>query len=574
MEPQKIRSDGITDFSGGMDSYTSPSLLQKNQFYYSVNCQIKPGISGIMTRSGYRGIKLVFESKRDEDFFNNGRIQGCGYYIHKGLIIQLVSCDGRIFEFEEVNRLDEFKVRYVGIENSYLNRTAYFSKVPRGAIINDSESAPVACRDRTYSRIKGRKSIKAGRAGIYIQNRFFYINSNGKSIEFSSFNDSTSINEAILANLQGFYTPDDTDITAIGEQKFIQRDSNGGSLVFSTQQNLYSIRVNGSVTAWGDPNNDLGKISGDMYDVAAVSPHSFLSANGNTYFRSRSLGLASLQYLQFIWNNVDIVEPQSYGGHMFFNNDDEYLLDSTYSVRYNNNIYTTVAPNLQDNCVYWSGILATRPGQKGILRYDSLHTGLNPWCMQVVKDSFAKEYFYIFSRDNDGKNRLYVVDDRLDYDIRVDKTISPIESQFASRFYNFNDPFSIKKCQSQMYGLAILSDVLKTEVFARHNEGVNFSRISEETHLNKLCASRIFENRIATERYKEVHFSDGLSSDNYFYQCQDLIKLTGSFRLDKIIRTAMASLPDSTPREEDKIIKFNQYVHKKLYSYLLYGNNK
>ena len=73
---EKQVSDGIVDFSGGMDSNTSPSLLQKNQYVCSVNMRLQVGKRGISTRQGYREIKLNFKNKKQEAVYRSGIIQG------------------------------------------------------------------------------------------------------------------------------------------------------------------------------------------------------------------------------------------------------------------------------------------------------------------------------------------------------------------------------------------------------------------------------------------------------------------------------------------------------------------
>lgn len=437
------KSDGNADFSGGMDSYKSPSLLSNNQYYLAVNCQIKPGINGISTRPGYREVKLSFEDKREVEFFRYGNIQGCGYYYYEGDVYQIVSCAGRIYELREIDRLN-YSIRFVNRTNNPNNPNCWITKVPKGAIINDGESAPIAARERNYSRVSGKKSIGAGRAGAYIQNRFFYISGDGLSVRFSTINNSTSIEEPINNNISGgFLTPDDTEIKAIGMQRSVRKDTNGGSLLFSTRDNIYSVNVSGPMTQWGQ--GDYGVVSGTVFDIGACSPYSFLPLNSNVYFRNKNLGIASLQYLQYIWDNTDIIEPQSYGGHLFFNNDDDYLLDSCYSVAYRNSIYTTVSPSLHQGSVYWNGLVTTKPEQKGIISYHSLYTGIRPWCLHAVKDTSGIESLYIFSHDHDGVNRMYILDESLDYDIKASGDRVEIESKLCTRFFQYEDGFAFKR---------------------------------------------------------------------------------------------------------------------------------
>ncbi len=105
-ESNSAISDAMIDFSGGMDSYTSPLLLERNQFVYSVNMQIKTGKRGISTRHGYREVILRFKNESEESFFraSSTAIQGCGYHLHNNKIIMLCSCNNRIFALFEISK--------------------------------------------------------------------------------------------------------------------------------------------------------------------------------------------------------------------------------------------------------------------------------------------------------------------------------------------------------------------------------------------------------------------------------------------------------------------------------------
>lgn len=565
------KSDGNLDFSGGMDSYRSPSLLMANQYYASVNCQIKPGVNGISTRPGYREVKLIFD-KNDplEEVFKTKNIQGCGYYIYEGVVYLIVSCNGRIFELEQIDKTS-FKVKFTNRSNNPNNRNAWITKVPKGVIINDGESAPIAGRERNYSRVFGKTAIGAGKAGIYLQNRFFYISGDGLSVRFSNINNSLSRTEAINNNIAaGFLTPDDTEIKAVGMQRFVRKDTNGGSLLFSTRDNIYSVNVNGPVPLWGQPGSELGIISASVFDVGAVSPYSFLPLNSNVYFRNKNLGIASMQYLQYIWDNTDITEPQSYGGHLFFQNDDDYLLDSCYSVSYKNNIYTTIAPSLHENSVYWEGLITTRPEQKGVMAYHSIYTGIRPWCLQNVVDAGGTERLYIFSHDHDGVNRMYLLDEDLDYDLKEDGTKVEIESKLCTRFFNYNDGFSLKNAMFAKFLISQKSSRLDISISTRHASENSFVDIYRNKFTKDQCSGNEFINAVPQNNANQIFYPDAFGEVNTFLEHQDLFKFKGSFNLSKLIKVSM-------PRPDEKVItnsfhtNFKALTTLKFFDYKIYG---
>lgn len=572
MAEQRLVSDGNADFSGGMDSFRSPSFLEKNQYYCSVNCQIKSGVEGISTRPGYREITLKFDNAKNEQRFRSGEIQGNGYYITRNnILIILCSVDGFLFEFTEIGKYT-FSCRVVGGRNDPIAKKAYFTTVPEGCIINDGISAPIYAKNGSYSRVSGNKNISAGRAGVYIQNRYFYIDERGESIIPSSFNNPISIEERLLNNLTGFLSPDETEIKAIGVQRVTNKNSQGGSLLFSTRDNIYSADVSGPMSNW-NPQSGYGSVTGAVYDVAAVSPFSFLSANSNVYFRSRDLGIASLQYMQYIWDNVDIIETQSYGGHLFFKNDSELFLDCCYSSKCNNNIYTTVSPSLSKTSVYWEGILVCRPGQKGLIRYDSLYTGIRPWCFQTIKNQYGKELLHIFSKDHDNVNRFYIIDESIDYDLRLSQNPKKdIESVFISRFMDFGNPFLYKKSHLNQMFVSVESNDLDITITSRLSQGVSFRKVYNVSLKDTKCSidKDGYKPKVAEDKNEKITYGDSLSANDPFISSQQMICLKGSFRINKIIRTAANVIPDKVITQEKPRSGFSEYITEKFFTYKLY----
>ena len=566
---EKQVSDGIVDFSGGMDSNTSPSLLQKNQYVCSVNMRLQVGKRGISTRQGYREIKLNFKNKKQETVYRSGIIQGCGYYLYGSMIVQVVSCNGYIFELREVSKW-EYDVVFTAYQNNPKLSKAYFPNVPDGLIINDGESNPIYCQKLSYRRTN-RNEIGAGHGGTFIQNRFFYTTPDRKMVKSSSFNNPVSTEEARLNNFSGYFLPDNTFISAIGEQKYLSKDSQGGSLVISSLRNIYSVDVRGPMSNWG--NNDIGVVSGDVYDIGASSQYSFVSLNGNVYFRSRSLGLVSLQYLQYIFNNTDTIENQSYGGDLLFNNDDQFLSDACYSVKYKNKIYTTVAPDLNATGVFWNGLLVCKPQQKGLINYESLYTGVRPWCLCQPDDIFGEEFLYIHSYDHDGVNRMYILDESADMDHSIGNKPKEIESKIFTKMMSFDNGFSLKKSDQQIYSVSQMSRDVCVEVLTRKAENASFDRIFTTTHKNNKCSigiGSIFENTNDPFGYRDsVAFSD--KSGEFLFK-QDLIKILGSCNLDSLVRQCYLVPLDKTTYLQEKVQLKQRFCQEDLFSYKIHSN--
>jgi hypothetical protein len=562
MEP-KLTSDGYVDFSGGMDSYTSPSTIQKNQYVCSVNMRLNVGKRGISTRQGFREIKLNFKNKKEEELYRSNPITGCGYYLNNSSIVQMVSCSGRMLELREVSKW-EYDVRLVNVENNPKIQKTYFSSVPDGLIINDGESTPIYAQKLSYRRTNT-DEIGAGFAGVFVQNRFFYVSSDRKKVIASSYNNPTSLEEARLNNFDGYFIPDNNFITAIGEQKTLSKDSQGGSLVISSYKNIYSVEVSSPMSQWGSGNS--GVVSGDIYDIGAVSQNSFLSLNGNVYFRSRSLGLVSLQYLQYIFNNQDIIEKQSYGGDLLFNNDESAFLESCHSVKYKNKIYTTVSPDMSGYGVYWNGMLVCKPEQKGLIKYESLYTGVRPWCLCQVDDVYGEEFMYIHSFDHDDVNRMYILDDNADMDYSIGKKPKEIESKLFTRMMSFDNGFAQKKPDQQFYSLSEMSRDVCIEISTRKTSNTSFSNIFSTTHKNYPMSIEkgIFVNTNESYGSRDaVPFSD---SSGQFLLKQDLIKILGYCNIDSILRLSSATALDKVIHLQEKENVKQLRCNEELFSY-------
>lgn len=546
MTDLKFKSDGIVDFSGGMDSAANPSSIEKNQYTCAVNMRLKTGRSGIHTRQGFREVKLNFQTKILEEVYRTEAIQGSGYYLFGNEIVMLVSCGGRIFQLSEVNKR-EYDVTYIGHSNNPNNRNAYFTTVPDGIIINDGESKPIYGQKKTYRRAK-ENEIGAGHYGVYLQNRFCYVTQDKKRVRFATINNPMSLEESSLNNLDGYLVPDNTYFSAIGSQRFIKTDAQGGSLVLSSINNIYSIDIRGPMSTWKE-------ITGDIYDVGAVSPYSFLSVNGNVYFRGRNLGLTSLQYLQSTFSSYGVVEDQSYGGKAFFDNDEPEFLNSCNSVKYNNRIFTTIAPSLgKNNSVYWNGFISAIPKQQGTITYESIYTGVRPWSLCQVDDYYGKEFLYIHSHDCDGVNRMYMLDEDDDFDRPLGKPVKEIESKIFTRSYSFDSGFVLKKSDQQIYSLSFINRNVEVEMSSRKSSDESFKTIFKTKHLQStesLEKDGTFINATKQKGFRPfVPFPDNQES---FLFKQDLMKIKGSCCLESIVRQASLHPVEKRTHTEEKI---------------------
>ncbi len=79
-------------------------------------------------------------------------------------------------------------------------------------------------------------------------------------------------------------------------------------------------------------------------------------------------------------------------------------------------------------------MIICQPTLKGVIRYESIHTGMRPWCIASLMMCMVKNTFTFFSQDHDGVNRVWMADEDIDFDARADGEMVEIKSQLMTRF--------------------------------------------------------------------------------------------------------------------------------------------
>ena len=578
--PNKLISDGNTSFIGGMDTSRSPSIISKNQYVTSVNMQISRGKEGIQTREGFKCLRLIFGTDQQKEVFQTGNVQGIGNYYssyHKSIVI-VISVSGYIVELVKKYG-NVYDVLFTTFRNNPNLKKCYISEVPKGVIISDGQSAPIYLFASSRGRTRpSQKQIGPNHGGVYVQNRFWYINEEKNIVLGSTIQDPLSMEEAILANIYGFKIPDDTDdLVAIGKQKTISRDVTGGNLAFSSTRTNYAVDVRGDRSRWGSESG-IGSVDNVINDVGAVSPFSYESANANIYFRNAAYGLMSTRSGQYQFTNNDSFSPVSIESSTIFDNDNREFLDSCYTKFYKTKLFTTVAPQLKDGFVFWSGMLVMSPDiyfatkdRSEINRVESIYTGIRPWGMTVSKDRNGVDNMFIISYDHDCINRVYVVDDEANYDTDQNGKLVEIESKLATRLYNFGEPMIPKVANKQFYSYSSDRDV-SLDIYSRDSSEGFYKKAWEANHaiINPGNSKSLFPFNATNPSNVQVLFTD---DENEFYERQDLFIIKGPINLLKHVRVADSESLDVTvnpnqsfKREKNKDCKRPE----KLYSYKIH----
>lgn len=454
--------DGDIAWAGGMDASMLPYLLTDGMYHRACNVRVEQNSGDLKNRYGFECIKLV----GDEDaicIYNNAKnVQAEGYYKSGGKHILVRLIDGWIVELEPItSAVYKASIRNADDRRNEQYGKAWIATVPGGVIVNDGYDLPHIVRKDSIRRSRPTQNeIGVGRMGIYLQNRFFYVDYTGKLIRYSDFRNPVSIENSKLINLVGFLVPNDDDvITAIGNRQQLMDYVEGGSLSFSTVNDTYSVDVRGDAQNWEEGNVGLGKVQESLPGVGAVSSYSYASFASNLFFRSTESGLINLYAAQQEFNQGEQYTDHAYGLLHWFDRDDRRLLSKCYTRRFGPRMFTTVAPEINKHgYCYWAGMVSMLPtsvmtGQKARTVFEGLITGVRPWCMTSFNDGNSGSKLFVDSYDKDGQTRLYQLNIELDYDIDHRGNRVEIESWLETRSYGFEDLVLQKQVKSRAYTL-------------------------------------------------------------------------------------------------------------------------
>lgn len=586
IEPKSL-VDGISDWSGGMDTSRSAFAIGANQYALGVNVDIPNTHGGITNRKGFRNIFIEFENSVTEEIYRNGNIQGEGWYFDGLKARYLVSVDGWIFEFIFVSKYRcEARIRNTSHRNNPDNTHCWITRVPNGAIVMDGESSALYITRNNIVRTNPKKNqIGSGRGGVWVQNRFWYIRDDCKNIYGSTINDPISLQEAYDANIYGFISPEDEDyITAIGKNKTIARDALGGNLAFSTYKNLYTADVRGDRALFGKTNGSgVGFVDNSVPDIGAVSSYSFESFNGNIFFRNNNYGLLSTKQAQYQFVNLDSYFSHSIEANLFFERDSKILLSKCYTRGYNSKLYTTIAPEVKGKFTYWNGLVVYAPDiyysseEKAPRRFEGIFTGIRPWCVTVSDTQKEGSKMLIHSYDFDGVNRFYLYDEGLNYDVDKDFKKREIESKVLTRAFIHQYVSSLKITTKAFYALDGIARDLLIEILTRPSDRGKLNKMWSITHSASECCfsktkvgNRCFNPRpIHPEQREMVVVSTDPETINKFFVRQDLFKFKGPFTLKRWVRIAIISDTNTTVYSEPSNKCINEYEEFKIYDYQL-----
>jgi len=568
---EKILTDGTVGWVGGMDTSRQPTDIGEVQYSKATNVIIPSSLGGIKSRFGIHCAELTFRDKNEQTIYSKGNIQGEGWFAIDTRIYLIAVVDGYIFRFRQTAS-NSFNAELINInDRNQTSRTnAWVITVPGGCIVNNGFDLPIYITETNSRRTDPLKGeIGIGQMGVYVQHRLFVVDQSGRRILASDYNQPLMFTRE-FTNIFGFMNPDEDEvITAIGKQKSIIGTVEGGNLIWSSNKDIYSADVRGSRTDWANLGSSVGKTTETVPGFSAASSTSFESFNTNMYFRTKQFGIADLRQSEFQFTGQDAPGNQSIEASYYLDRDTDWMLSKCYTRACNKRLYTTVAPERNEHgYIYWNGILSMHPASRysnqGDIprRFESVFTGVRPWCLTTVAVENTKDKMYIHSFDGDGMNRLYLLNEDSDFDVDRDGKTVEIQGYIETRAYTHQNPLLFKAPNRRFYRLNSLSRSVDICVFSRpesHGEWVPMygnkhlvGRVNIENHTfspsNHKPQTRAFVN-MGEEKFSECY------KGRKFLSIQYRVEFTGPIYLDSLIVAATIDGYDATvtPTESQTI---------------------
>lgn len=587
--PSDIASDGTLSWTGGMDTSRSPEEIAENQYSKACNVIIPSSLGGISCRFGFHCASLEYESRQTENIFRKGSIQGEGYFESNGRIYAIVVIDGYVLKLKKVGQKRYYVTNINFNDRNQQTSIAWVITIPNGCIVNNGIDYPIHITENSSRRTNPSEGeIGISRMGVYVQNRLFYVDQSGRRVLASDFLQPTKFTLE-GTNIFGFICPDeDEEITAITKQKSILNYAEGGNLIWSSHKDIYSADVRGTRSDWANLQSRVGKTTETVPGFSSCSSNAFESFNSNVYFRSKQYGIANIKQSEYQFVNLDTVSDQAIEASYYLDNDTDWMLDKCYMRSCNNRLFTTVAPVVrEDGSVYWNGLLSFHPAANysnvGNIprRFESVFTGVRPWCITVIKAASFRDEMLIYSYDNDGVNRLYIMDENTNYDVNEQGSVVEIEGFIETKSYNSKAPFLLKSAESRFYRLNSIDRSLNVAVYSRPEIQGEWVEMWRTKHL--VCRTLIEDGVLIPQSHKpqtrshvsmpEEKFSNCYALGKDYLSMQYRFEFKGPLNLESIILINKYKVFENTVAKQEQECYTIVYDFLPDYNYLINQQN-
>jgi hypothetical protein len=276
------------------------------------------------------------------------------------------------------------------------------------------------------------------------------------------------------------------------------------------------------------------------------------------------------------------MNQQAIEASYYLDNDTDWMLHRCYTRACNNRLFTTVAPQLDaTGAIFWTGILSYNPAARysneigDPRRYESVFTGVRPWCLTVLQDNDHRDRLYIHSHDEDGVNRLYAIDEDSDYDINHRGEVIEVKGFIETRAYYFENPYIMKSIDRRFYRIKKMNRTINIKFFSRAEVFGEWNEMSNKTHLT--CRTKLDDNGVfvPTTSHPQSRAYVMLPSEK-LGNCypgknvtliQYRIEFTGPMSLEFVAMSATQQAYESTVSKDETICSIASYEQRKDYYY-------
>jgi len=501
--------DGNVSFYSGQNDGISSDKISEHGYRKGINVSTRD--HALQPRPGFRHIEIEMEedgthptaSLSYSEVLKRGKFQGAAPYhrdngnfltvMISGILykVDYKKCTAEIIPYEGSDRAQQYARR---INWSQAGDFQVWFDYPNRPIILDGPTARRANDDALTSTGLSIPEVPAAELGTFNQNRLFSALGHqfGAGDPVGGINANAPITYEESLSIFGPYNGQffslgsvnrNNPITAMGFLQSVDTSTGQGPLFAATKDSIFTYRADLPREDW--ENTQFGRML--LYNAGIVGQRAHTNLNSDLFFMSRWGDIRSLnmgQDEQTRWGN----SPISREVRGWLEHHDSELLEIAVLASYRNKVFATARPflttaqnldgQLVDDYAHCGMVVLELDNVSGLVdqavpAWAGLWTGIQP--MEIVE---VGDDLIFISKDKDGCNRFYILDEDISYDV-FEGEKRPITSRIYTRDYDFRNPFIDKEIKNIDYTLTEIAGKFKFEVDGRSDFSKSYFKWGE-----------------------------------------------------------------------------------------------
>ena len=459
--------EGDIGWPKGVNTFVEPHLLQPGEASDCFNVSRAPESAAWAHRPAFQVKQFMWGVGADQQLWSGPLQATCCQYDSD---VHYAVRGGRMFTFEPTSA-GVWVARCVTRDALLRSRgQVWLTGVPGGAIANDGRNRPVYGHPK-YAQPVGNTftDIRAGRAGVYTQGRFFYVTTDGKSILASDLDNPVSMQEAVDTNVYGWDAPErKDDILALHAHRVLNNDVELGDLVFSTGTNVYTVDTRGDRGSWST--SKLGRVQMALPDISFAGPRAAAVVNSNIFFRAAEPGMNLCMFNQLgqQFTQADAFSGQFLEADAWLNADGPAFKDWTVVASFGSLVLATGGPRVTgDGTIFHAYMLAFEAikGTAEGLKFQGVWTGPRVLDISVARKGRHRG-MVVWGLTDTGDVMAWGMHPKCTHDTTHTGAPKQIHSAVLSRGYYHQSAFAPKEPQTQE--IFLRGGVGKTDITLAH----------------------------------------------------------------------------------------------------------